>query len=77
MNKIFWTDTYIFFTAQKPGITVAEPFFDEFGGLLGVVGVDIELDQLSVFLEDQQVGQQGLVFIFDQQGRVVAFQKSS
>ncbi|MFZ8920771.1 MAG: cache domain-containing protein, partial [bacterium] len=74
-EKIFWTDTYIFFTAQKPGITVAEPYFNAFGDLIGVVGVDIELDQLSVFLEDQQVGKEGLVFIFDKKGKVIAFPK--
>ena len=74
-EKIFWTDTYIFFTAQKPGITVAEPYFNAFGDLFGVVGVDIELDQLSVFLEDQQVGKEGLVFIFDKKGKVIAFPK--
>ena len=70
-EKIFWTNTYIFFTAQKPGITVAEPYFNAFGDLIGVVGVDIELDQLSVFLEDQQVGKGGLVFIFDKEGKVI------
>ena len=74
-EKIFWTDTYIFFTAQKPGITVAEPYFNAFGDLFGVVGVDIELDQLSVFLEDQQVGKEGLVFIFDKEGKIIAFPK--
>ena len=74
-EKIFWTDTYIFFTAQKPGITVAEPYFNAFGDLIGVLGVDIELDQLSVFLEDQQVGKEGLVFIFDKKGKVIAFPK--
>ena len=74
-EKIFWTDTYIFFTAQKPGITVAEPYFNAFGDLIGVVGVDIELDQLSVFLEDQQIGKEGLVFIFDKEGKIIAFPK--
>ena len=74
-EKIFWTDTYIFFTAQKPGITTAKPFFNAFGDLIGVVGVDIELDQISVFLENQKVGKQGLVFIFDQEGKIIAFPK--
>ena len=74
-KKIYWTDTYIFFTAQKPGITVAEPYFNASGDLIGVVGVDIELDKLSVFLEDQKVGKNGLVFIIDEEGKIVAFPK--
>ena len=39
-QQIFWSDTYIFFTAKKPGITVAEPYFNASGELIGVVGVD-------------------------------------
>ena len=35
-----------------------------------VVGVDIELDRLSVFLEDQKVGREGLVLIIDREGEV-------
>ena len=62
-EEIFWTDTYIFYSTETR-ITVAEPYFNAFGDLIGV-GVDIELDQLSVFLEDQQIGKEGLVFIFD------------
>ena len=74
-QKIFWSDTYIFFTAKKPGITVAEPYFNASGELIGVVGVDIELDRLSVFLEDQKVGREGLVLIIDREGEVIAFPK--
>ncbi len=74
-QKIFWSDTYIFFTAKKPGITVAEPYFNASAELIGVVGVDIELDRLSVFLEDQKVGRKGLVLIIDRKGEVIAFPK--
>ena len=56
-NRIVWTDPYIFYTSQKPGITIAGPFLDSSGKLKGVVGVDIEIDQLSVIyrqLENRQ-----------------------
>ena len=33
------------------------------------------MDQLSVFLEDQQIGKEGLVFIFDKEGKIIAFPK--
>src|SRR5262249_54038841 len=42
-RKPYWTDTYLFFTLQKPGITYAIPDFDAAGKLVSVVGVDIEL----------------------------------
>ena len=49
-KQIVWTDPYIFFTSQKPGITIAGPAYDESDALKGIVGVDIEIGQLSTFI---------------------------
>ena len=49
-GKIVWSDPYIFFTSQKPGITIAGPTYDESGVLKSIVGVDIEIDALSTFM---------------------------
>ena len=35
---LFWTDVYIFFSDQKPGVTAAMPVIDDNGQLLGVLG---------------------------------------
>ena len=40
---LFWTDVYIFFTDQQPGVTAAMPVYDDNDQLLGVLGSDIEL----------------------------------
>ncbi len=72
-NRIVWTDPYIFFTSQKPGITIAGPFFDPSGKLRGVVGVDIEIDQLSVFLGNLKIGKNGRAFMLNRNADVVAF----
>ncbi|MDF1552544.1 MAG: cache domain-containing protein [Deferrisomatales bacterium] len=68
-----WTDPYIFFTSQRPGLTVASPAFGADGQLLGVVGVDIEIAEISTFLSRLKVGKNGLAFIVNQLGDVVAF----
>jgi len=39
----FWTDVYVFFTDQNPGVTAAYPVLDPDGTVLGVFGLDIEL----------------------------------
>ena len=70
--KSIWTDPYIFFTSQSPGITAASPVFAEEGGLQGVVGVDIEIDAISDFLSRLNIGESGAALILNQNGDVIA-----
>ncbi|MBC2712689.1 MAG: PAS domain S-box protein [Desulfosarcina sp.] len=72
-NRIVWTDPYIFYTSQKPGITIASPFYDTAGTLMGVVGVDIEIDRLSVFIGNLKIGKHGRAFMLNRNSDVVAF----
>jgi PAS domain S-box-containing protein len=72
-EKIVWSDPYIFFTSQKPGITIAGPTYDESGFLKGIVGVDIEIDELSTFIANLKIGQNGRAFMINHNGEVVAF----
>ena len=72
-KKIVWTDPYIFFTSQKPGITIVGPTYDESGDLQGIVGVDIEIDELSTFIGNLKIGQNGQAFMINNNGDVVAF----
>lgn len=72
-NEVIWTEPYIFFTSQKPGITTASPVYDKNNILQGVVGVDVTIDELSTFLNTLNIGQNGKAFIVDTNGNVVAF----
>ena len=72
-RSIIWTDPYIHYTSQKPGITVAGPIFREDGQLQGVVGVDIEIDELSTFINQLRIGKHGRAFLLNNNGDVVAF----
>ena len=72
-KTIVWTDPYIFFTSQNPGITVAGPTYDELGKLEGIVGVDLEIDQLSTFIGNLKIGKNGQAFMINNNGEVVAF----
>lgn len=71
-RKTYWTDIYIFFTDQKPGITASHAVIGKEGKLLGVFGLDIELDQLSDFLRTLKVGDSGLAMIINQENQIVA-----
>ncbi|MGD9300698.1 MAG: cache domain-containing protein [Desulfobacterales bacterium] len=70
---LYWTDVYIFFTDQKPGVTAAMPVIDDNDQLLGVLGADIELDQLNHFLRELTIGRNGRALIIDGKGRLVAY----
>lgn len=71
--EVYWSDVYIFFTDKRPGITASKAFRDKSGELIGVVGVDIELERLSHFLGTLQIGRNGKAMIIDESGRLVAF----
>lgn len=72
-KKPFWTGTYLFFTAQKPGISFAIPSFHPDGRLRNVVGVDIEIATICTFLKELGIGVSGKALIIDREGRVVAY----
>jgi two-component system cell cycle sensor histidine kinase/response regulator CckA len=71
-RKIVWTDPYIFYSSGKPGITIAGPSFDRQGHIKGVIGVDIEIDQLSTFIASLKIGKNGSAFMLNRNGEVVA-----
>ncbi len=76
-KSIVWTDPYIFFTSQKPGITIAGPIFRGDGQLQAIVGVDIEIDQLSTFIGKLRIGKNGRAFMLNNNRDVVAFPDAS
>ena len=71
-RQVYWTDFYIFFTDQKYGITVAKPIIGPDDQVLGVLGLDITLQQISEFLETLKIGQSGRAIIINEDGELVA-----
>jgi len=71
-DGVAWTDPYIFFSSREPGITVATPVKTEEGELKGVVGIDIEISALSLFLAGLKIGEHGGAFIVSSTGDVIA-----
>ena len=50
-QRASWTDPYTFFTSKRTGVTIAVPFKNAKTQNTGVIGVDIEIHQLSNFLD--------------------------
>lgn len=68
-----WSDLYIFYTGHEPGLTVSSPIVDGRGQVVGVVGCDLALLQLSHFLRDLTIGKTGLAFILNEKHEIVAY----
>ena len=65
---LHWTDIYIFFTDQSPGVTASMPVFDQDKKLRGVLGVDIKLAEVSAFLANLKIGRNGHAMIIAADG---------
>jgi len=72
-GNTYWTEPYIFHETGKPGITVACPVPGADGVMKGVVAADITLSGLSEFLRSIDSGANGLAFILDASGNLVAY----
>ncbi len=62
-----WTDVYVFASTEVIGATYAYPLFNDQNEFVGVLGVDIDLRDLSLFLSELSVTSQvqGLIYIYD------------
>jgi class 3 adenylate cyclase len=72
-HGLFWSDTYIFFSDKKPGITVSYPVFSQNEQLLAVIAIDIKLEQISAFLAALKIGETGRAMIIEDDGKMVAY----
>lgn len=64
------TDLYVFTSTRDLGLTVADRVP---GHVPGVFGADMTLDSLSRFLRAEKIGETGLVFLFDGDGKLLAY----
>ncbi len=72
-KELSWTDPYVFFTSKKPGITTSIPIYDKNYTLQGVIGVDINIDELSHFISNMKISKNSKVFMLDNSLKVIAF----
>ncbi len=71
-GKPTWTKIYTYFDSPKLAITAAAPVYGDRGELIGVVGCDLLLSQVNLFLDSLKIGQSGETFIVERSGELVA-----
>jgi len=71
-DRPIWSPVYLFAEPPVLGITPARPVYNNNGKLLGVIAIDLTLEQIDTFLSSLEVGKSGQVFIVDRAGKMVA-----
>jgi serine phosphatase RsbU (regulator of sigma subunit) len=70
VGRVYWTEPYMFYTAEAPGMTAAMAFGGR-DGRTRVVGVDVLLTDVSAFTTTLRAGTQGQVTVLTEDGRVI------
>jgi diguanylate cyclase len=71
-TKPVWSPVYSDFTTHEPTITLAKPVFRPDRTLAGVAATDVRLKALTDFLRTIKVSDNGIAFVVDGSGMVVA-----
>lgn len=73
-KKAIWTEVYNWPSVpEKISISASVPVYDDPSEkLLGVLGIDLSLSDISEFLQKLKIGQSGKVFIIERSGLLVA-----
>ena len=71
-GALMWTQPYIYHTSQQPGVTVSIPVVNNAGETQGVLGLDIEVANLSDYLSDNELSANSLALIATNDDQMVA-----
>lgn len=72
-GQSIWSSVYGWSNVpNRTRISANTPIYDEHQSLLGVLGIDIELSQISQFLQQIQGDRPGSVFILERSGQLIA-----
>ncbi|MFB1009027.1 MAG: HD domain-containing phosphohydrolase, partial [Sulfurospirillum sp.] len=71
-KNYYWSEPYAFASTNKIGITVAYPFFNEYGEKIKVAGIDLTIASITKLLQEQSKVIDGPIVIVNPHGDVIA-----
>lgn len=69
-EKIFWSEPYVFFTQNLPGVTAAKRWQSTANGQVFVIAFDVLLGKVLDFVSGLKVSKSGRTFLLDDKGAV-------
>lgn len=75
MKKMTVTDVYqyVYFHIPSLGVAVATPVYSKGGELLGILSVDLRIDQITRYIEESKASENSIAFIVADDGRLIAY----
>ncbi|SFG73433.1 sensor domain-containing diguanylate cyclase [Neptunomonas qingdaonensis] len=71
-NRHMWTSVYVDFSTQDLVVTRARQVLSHAGSFTGVVATDVSLLKLNHFISDLEVSENGLAFLVESNGELLA-----
>lgn len=71
-QRLIWAPVYVSFASGALVTTAAQPVVTASGSLFGVLAADVELSELSAFMKSVSVSANGIAYIVDREGMLVA-----
>lgn len=71
-GNISWSPDYLLYTEQTYGVTCSHPVYKN-NVLMGVIGIDFTLKDISSFMKTIKIGNGGTAFICDLEGKLLAY----
>jgi adenylate cyclase len=71
-KKLCWSNLYFFYTDKKPGISASFPVVNRQGRVVGALGFDITLAELSEFLQTVNVSSNAETLVVNDDSEVIA-----
>ncbi len=72
-KSVTTSGVHVFSSIGRPGLTLSQQLATDDGELIGVFGADLLTTTLSRFLAEHAIGPDGLVFILDEEGRLLGY----
>ena len=70
-SDVYWSDPYVFFASQEPGITASMKWRGAAEGEPHVIAFDVKLLDLSRFISTLRVGRNGRLALLTEDGKIV------
>lgn len=70
-GKVVISDPYISASAKRPTVTISQTV-EENGKVVGVVGIDLDLDSIEQQFQSLKIGKDGYMMLVDKNGNIVA-----
>lgn len=70
--KNIWSDVYIFSSDKKPGITNAQPIYGENNYIKGVIGIDLTILDISLYLNTLDISDNAKIVILNSDNKIIA-----